>query len=136
MPYATIEHMVARFGERELLQLAKTAEGELDQAKIAQALDDAEAQIDGYLRGRYTLPLASPSRYVETLACDLARYRLYPRPTDEVRKRFEDATKALSDISRGVIQLGAAGKTPAPLTDGPQVSAPERVMTLDKLRDF
>ena len=56
--YASVNDMVSRFGEAELLRLAMTPTGELDQAAITIALQDAGALIDGYLAGRYPLPLA------------------------------------------------------------------------------
>lgn len=57
MSYATSADLLTRFGEGELLRLAMTPSGELDQATLQLALDDASALIDGYLAGRYPLPL-------------------------------------------------------------------------------
>ncbi len=52
MSYASVNDMVIRFGEAELLRLSMTPTGELDQAAITIALQDAGALIDGYLAGR------------------------------------------------------------------------------------
>ena len=49
MSYATSADLLTRFGEGELLRLAMTPSGELDQATLQLALDDASALIDGYL---------------------------------------------------------------------------------------
>ncbi len=48
--YASVDDMVIRFGEAELLRLAMTPTGELDAAAITIALQDAGALIDGYRR--------------------------------------------------------------------------------------
>lgn len=107
--YASIDNLIALCGLEELVQLSDRAvppTGEVDAAVLTEALESASAEIDGYVGAQYKLPLASTPRILNGLACDIARYRLYTaQVTDSVRRRFEDAIKTLTNISRGVIAL-------------------------------
>lgn len=94
--YATEANLVARFG------------GEIDELKsmhasastaVQDALQDATEEINGYIGGRYALPLPNVPSNLERMACDIARYRLYfKRSTEEVRKRYEDAVNFLKRV--------------------------------------
>ena len=90
MPYATQSDLEERFGPQELAQLTDRVDGLMpDPAVIARALADAEAEIDGYLAARYTVPLSAVPAVLVRLTCDIARYRLYDdRVTEAVRNWF------------------------------------------------
>lgn len=109
MPYATLADLKARFGELELIQLTDIAAlGVIDEAVVAQALADTEAMVDGYLGGRYTLPLASVPAILVSVVCDLARARLYKDAAPEiVIQRHQDALRYLDRLALGRITLGA-----------------------------
>lgn len=110
MSYATPQDMLARFGERELIQLSDPLASVPDDVKITQALEDASAEIDAYLQGRYALPLANVPTVLPRLACDIARYRLWEdKSSEEVRDRYKDAVRMLEMIAKGVIDLGQPG---------------------------
>lgn len=113
MPYATLADLVARFGEQELIDQTDRASGtNVDTAVVARVLDDAGATIDGYLTGRYALPLPSVPPLLVGLCCDLARYALYPDAAPEmVKDRHQNALRVLREIAAGTLQLGLA--TPA-----------------------
>jgi len=108
MTYATQADMVDRFGETELAQRTNRVDGTtIDTTVLGRALADADAEIDGYLAGRYALPLATVPTALVRVACDVARYRLYDDGiTDVVRQRYEDATSFLKRISSGDVILG------------------------------
>lgn len=58
--YATAAAMIAKFGERELIQLTDNEAPYLEVInydKLNKALQHANSQIEGYLVGRYKLPL-------------------------------------------------------------------------------
>lgn len=107
MSYCTQSDLVQRFGLKELIQLTDLLQlGAPDAATVAQACADASAQIDGYLAGRYALPLASTPPNLTRIACDIARYRLYEnQPTETVATRYEAAVKYLEQIALGRIAL-------------------------------
>ncbi|WP_241085737.1 gp436 family protein [Candidatus Vondammii sp. HM_W22] len=137
MPYATTQDLIDRFGEEELIQLTdRTGAGVIDTAVLDRTVADGE--IDGYLSGRYALPLAEVPPVLVRVACDITRYHLYDDvPHSQVRTRYEDARRLLASISTGKVQLGlptSAGVEP--ITGSPEVDAPERIFTGNSLEDF
>lgn len=128
MSYATEVDMLARFGADELTALAdRDGNGSADSGMMERALDDASAEIDVYLAGRYALPLAHVPTVLVRIACDIARYRLWAdRASDEVRRRYEDARRMLELIAKGDVSIGAdAPGTPTPV-GGTMTVAPQR----------
>lgn len=138
--YASLAAMTARFGATEILQLTdKENTGSVDTVVLDQAFADAEAEIDGYLEGRYRLPLASVPRVLVTYACDITRYRLYDdRATDQVTKRYEAAIKFLAMVAKRQIGLGIREDDAPPVatTGGPSSSGPTQVFSDDNLSGF
>jgi phage gp36-like protein len=114
MSYATPNDMIARYPNRDLVQLSNEdpTQTAVNQAPLAQALNDASAEIDGYLESRFALPLADPPAVLNRLACDIAMYRLQSlRPLHDLadaRKRYEDAVALLVRVARGEVTLGLA----------------------------
>jgi phage gp36-like protein len=109
--YATLADMVARFGEEQLVQLTdRNRSGVVDAVVIDQALTDASAVVDGYLSGRYEIPLTPVPPILVGYTCDLARYNLYPdaelSETNPVRARQRDAIKFLQFVGEGKLSLG------------------------------
>lgn len=136
MPYATAGQLLDRFDAEEIAQradrgvprlvtaallraaaagtsLAAWTEEEQAAATAAlalinQAVADADGTIDGYLSGRYAVPLASPPPNVGRIACDLVRYYLNDdQVTEAVEKRYTAAIAWLRDVSSGKASLGA-----------------------------
>ena len=128
MTYAVQQDMVDRFAQTELVQLTNPdnpAATTINATVLGQALADADAAIDGYLQGRYTLPLAVVPKVIVRYACDIARYFLYDdRATEQVEKRYNDAIKFLEQVAKGAITLGlsATGAQPAE-ADGAQMES-------------
>jgi len=122
MPYAAVADLIARYGEDELIQLTdRTGAGAVDTAIAQRALDDAAAEIDGYLAVRHALPIASVPPLLARIACDIARYRLWDdRASEEVRARYEDARRVLEALAAGRVTLGV---TPPQAPAGPTPSA-------------
>ena len=129
MAYATQADLETRFGTDELAQLTDRVNGAvIDAAVVARAIADAEAEIDSYLAGRYSLPLASVPSVLQRLCCDIARYYLHDESvTEAVRNRYTDSVRMLKAISTGDVKIDGA----APLAAGVgvnlvEVSAPSR----------
>lgn len=139
MPYATPQDMIDRFEEREMIQLTDRHDtGSIDSTVLAKALADADAEIDGHLMGRYTLPLASVPIVLTRYACDIARYFLYDNhATEQVSKRYDDARRFLVAIGKGDISLGLdSAQQKTPVGGGPKATDTSRVFTPDKLADY
>jgi len=111
MFYATQQDIINRYGSDELIVAADHDEdGVADPSVVEQGLKDASDEIDVYIGGRYTLPLAVVPQVLTRLCVDMALYHMSKPPsvTEEKRKRFEDAVKLLTKISEGKITLGAS----------------------------
>lgn len=95
--YATREDLIARFGN-EVEQLESMhPQGN---TAVESAIQDATEEIDGYLAGRYELPLPDVPNNLKRLACDIARYYLYfEQPTELVEKRYEQAIDYLKMVA-------------------------------------
>ncbi len=133
MPYATQQQLTARYGERLLLQVADRTDppaGAIDAAIVAQALADTDAVIDGYLAGRYQLPLASIPPQLPPIAQSIAIYKLHVyEPEKKIADEYQAAIADLVRIANGVIRLAVAGIEPTS-------SGASGVETIDRERDF
>ena len=117
MHYATVQDMIDRFGEPEMIQLTDAAhQAAVQPARIQLKLDDAHALADGYLARVFALPLTGcakpvgvgavemvPPPQLTRAVCDIARYYLYDdlAPESEVYRRYKQATTELQAIADG-----------------------------------
>jgi phage gp36-like protein len=144
MSYASADDMIARYPNRDLVQLTNEdpTATTVNDAALQQALADASAEIDGYLEGRFALPLAQPPAVLNRLACDIAMYRLQSlRPLHDLadaRKRYEDAVGFLLETAKGTVTLGlsATSQEPASAPDATAIEGPPRVFDRKKLKGF
>jgi phage gp36-like protein len=135
MGYATQADLEARYGAEEILQLAdRNRDGVIDAGVIDRALADADAEINGYLGGRYQLPLADVPQIINVYACDIARFRLYnDLATEEVRKRYEDAIKFMRMAGEGKVRIGPASSGAEPSqAGGAEIESGGRVFGRDQ----
>ena len=58
----------------QLIQLTDDAKtGEVDTDKVTKAIEDAEAEVNGYVGRRYTVPIAAPiPNLIQKLSTDIA----------------------------------------------------------------
>lgn len=121
--YANVEDFVVRIGERESIELTdRDGFGIVDEALLKVALDDSSSQIDGYLSGRYRLPLGAVPQNLTRICCDLARYHLTSKSsvtmTEEVENRYKFCLKELESISKGIVSLGLDESSVEDLSNG------------------
>lgn len=109
--YATLSDMQTRYGEDLLRVASKPGTVELDTAAVQLAIDDAASIIDGYLAGRYPLPLAHVPTALVPICCDIARYRLYgEQAPEQIGKRFDAAVAFLKSVGKGELALGLSAE--------------------------
>lgn len=110
MSYCTSADLLLNFGEQELDQVTdRNLDGDPDAGVLDDGIAFANDLIDGYLRGRYALPLSIVPHNLVGIACDIARYRFYQaQPTDLVIQRYEAAIQWLRDVSTGKADLDVA----------------------------
>lgn len=112
MAYATVQDMIGRFGETEMLRLS-SVDGLLpdtvNAVPVEQAIADADGIIDPYLRKRYVVPLALVPQVITRASCILARYDLSVggdrEPADQVKNDRKDIVDWLTKIASGVVTL-------------------------------
>lgn len=121
MAYCTVTDMVSRYGQQDMVLLSwreGVADGEINQPVIEQAIADATAEINGYIGGRYELPLIQVPDVLVRHCCDIARYLLGGDRTPEaVQKRYDSVISYLVKVGKGELSLGLAEGTPASPSD-------------------
>lgn len=109
MTYATRADLEKRYGADEIAQ----RESALADGALEHALVDADALIDGYLAGRYSLPLTAIPPNLPQMACCIARYNLMgDSATERARNDFKDTMAWLKDVEAGRVQLQCASPMP------------------------
>ena len=120
MQYATVQDLIDRFGETEMIQLTDPEIAAVQASKVQRAIDDAQAFADGYVGKAYRLPLQGcakptpvpgdvgavtlvPPPQLTRIVCDVARYYLYQvlAPEHEVYLRYKAADRELAAIADG-----------------------------------
>lgn len=140
MSYASIADLVLRYGEATITGLTDLKRSGLVDNEVAQqGLDDAAAEINGYLAGRYTLPLPHPLRLLVVYCCDIAVYRLATgkrQLTEDMVHRYEAAIGYLKLVAAGKAGLGvgeAAGEKPEVQSNGVVFTTKEKVFGRDSV---
>ena len=111
MDYCTIDDIETHTSTPTLIQLTSDDGQEVVDRVVAQeAILYSSTIIDGYLRGRYSLPLNTHFPLLRILAIDLSIHRLYTRRMrDEmpevIENNYKNAISTLKDIQKGVISL-------------------------------
>lgn len=141
--YAILDDMIARFGRVEVTRLSQTedrATDEIDIAKVERAIGDATAIIDGYLRGRYKVPVINPPADLIRATCIIARYDMAKSdrsdPTDQMQKDYDDVMKWLGEIQKGVVKLAAEAASEGKINNNGGARFDDRaaIFTPDSLR--
>jgi len=113
MDYCTVEDIEIHLSTPILIQLTSDDGQENVNRDVAQeAILYSSALIDGYLRGRYSLPLNVHFPLLRILAIDISIHRLYSRRMrnempEVIENNYKNAIATLRDIQKGVISLQA-----------------------------
>lgn len=141
--YYTQQQFIDAHGLDEALRLTdEDGAGIPDADAFTTAIADVSADIDSYLAGRYTLPLAEPvPRVITSIAAALVREKLHGTfPTDAVTRQADQARKQLGDLATGKAQLvdvgGAQPDQGVSTASGIRVMGPARVFSADKLARY
>lgn len=119
----TLQDLIERFGEEELINLSDKAQFQfIDENVIAHAIDDATAEVVGYLNptglvacGAY---IGIAPKSLKLKICDIARYYLYEDgATEIVEKRYKQAIDWLLLVQKNPSMLtGLTGLDNKPST--------------------
>lgn len=130
--------------EESLVQLTDDeGYGTVNQTRIDEAIAQADAEIDSYCGGRYSIPFAAPAPDIaKKISVDIAIYNLYSRRVEvipEVRAdRYKNAIRQLEGISKGIISIGEDPAPASPTEGGVETNktTDDRTFTKDKLTGF
>lgn len=144
MSYATLEQLIARYGESMLVGLTdrgETATGAIDTAVINRALTDTDAVIEARLAARYDL--ASIAAEVPAILIDIALsiviWKLHRHePNQKIKDDYVDAMKQLGALSDGSarLPLASGGEPESTGTTGARVTDRERPLTEDTMKGY
>jgi len=114
MAYANTSDLQQRMGTVVLVQLTDdTGSGEIDQAKVAEALEGAQGEVDSYVARRCGVPVdvseePSLGAVLKSITLDLAAHRLHtrrPPVPDDVRRKRAAAVQWLERVAAGEVVL-------------------------------
>ncbi len=118
MVYCTTEDIETQLSTATLVQLTNDSglQDGIDYAVCEEALIYSSTLIDGYLRGKYNLPLNTHFPLLRVIAIDLSIYRLFSRRIhteipDVIIENYKNALKTLEQIKKGVITLETEDNT-------------------------
>lgn len=139
MSYVTPAQLTDRFGEQMLIALTDRGVdslGVIDSDVINRALAETDALIDGYLTGRYALPLSGTETLLVGVAGAITIYNLHRfEAPEKVAADYKAAIRTLEQLSTGMIKLSASGvEAPSTGTTGVQTNDRERPFTEENLR--
>jgi phage gp36-like protein len=119
--YCTIDDLKKTLPEQEIIELTDdenlkptvidAADADCDDIieRIYEAIEAADAEIDGYCTVRYGTPLSPVPVLINKLSIEIAVYHLIarrPPVAESAEKRYERALARLKDISKGILSLG------------------------------
>jgi len=138
--YASLDDLIERAGEREILQIADRDRDQIADVEVVEAaLTNAANLIDGYVGTRYATPLSPVPDLARTWSVSIARYFLYAnnRP-QEVVDDYKDAISGLKDVAAKRISLPVAEgeQSPTDLSGTTLAVHPDPVFTPQKLRGW
>lgn len=107
MAYSTVTDL-KNYLPKDILQILSDDNNadNIDVEKVNFAIREADNRIDGYLRGRYTLPLASVPFLITEYSVRLTVYFLYIRGLsttlpDSLKENYKDVNSSLKEIQAG-----------------------------------
>lgn len=152
MAYCTVEEVFAMFKEDALNTLAGTdyIEDPEERRKVlmpyvVSAIEDADAEINGYLNKRYEVPFRIVPKVICKYSKDIAVYNLASRSgIDEgerektILNRYNAAIRFLENVAKGIVEIGegAKGENPADKQAGFAVRSQERIFTRSSMKGW
>lgn len=115
--YCTSEDIEKQITTPTLIQLTSdNSQDAVDETVTFEAILYSSTLIDGYLRGRYELPLNTRLPLLRIIAIDLSIYRLYSRRLqadmpESILEQYKESIRNLDKIQKGTISLEVQTET-------------------------
>ena len=141
MAYCEKSDILGQISEDQLINLTDDKKtGAVDETIIAQAIAEADAEIDGWVGKRYSVPLFPVPAMAKKISTDFAVCNIYKRRRGlpEDRKLIYDNDIAfLKAVSKGDATLGVDDPTGSPQDGNAVVLATStRLFNRDNLKGF
>lgn len=112
--YINLSDLKIYIPERILIQVSNNDNRAItiNEEAVNQTILEASELIDGFLHGRYELPLSPVPTMVTRLCKDISRYFLYQNRPDgqdlpkAVTQAYDNSMKILKEIQNGTLHLG------------------------------
>ncbi len=114
MAYCTQDDLLKMMPAAELAELTAEAGDVPDSAVVAEAISEADAEIDSYLAVRYQVPLSPVPARVKALSLTLAICRLFSRRSVMPAARRQDYEAALAFLRQAAAGQVAIQEGPGP----------------------
>lgn len=118
MDYCISDDIEIQIGKNSLVQLTNddNTQQTVDSVVVEEALIYSSTLIDGYLRGKYNLPLNTQFPLLRVIAIDICIYRLYSRRIytdmpETISENYKNAIRTLEQLKKGVITLETSENT-------------------------
>jgi phage gp36-like protein len=111
MSYCTVDQVLTALDPVSLAQLTDDLQAQdIAVERIDEAIQAAEAEIDGYLGMVVALPLATAPALLGRLAVQMALYHLFLRRNQGAYREveYQNCRALLRDIAAGRVSLGLA----------------------------
>jgi phage gp36-like protein len=137
MAYCTKADLLQNLDEEILRQLTDDdTTGVVNDEIVSGAIDDADAEIEGYCSG-YTLPFNPVPRLIKKISVDITLHNLFGRRHNEPKEVSDQYTKdikILENITRGLVKIGK--ESPSDRSGSVKISANDPVFNQDTLKGY
>jgi len=118
MSYCTLEDILLINSEKDIKNITQDdkTQDEINEERVAAAIEYADAIIDDKLKLRYEVPLTTVSKQLQLYAIDIVKYLLYKARYDnevpkQIHNSYADAMKYLDDCRNGNEIIEGVNKT-------------------------
>ncbi|QII11241.1 putative Mu-like prophage FluMu protein gp36 [Candidatus Kuenenia stuttgartiensis] len=143
MSYSTLTDILKLIPEAVVIQLTDDEDtGSVVTPRVDEAIAQADAEIDSYCGGRYSVPFGTVPDICRKISVDIAIYNLYSRKVEAIpdtrSERYKNAIRQLEGIAKGTISIGEDPEPDAPTGGGIQTSktSDDRIFNSDTLSGF
>lgn len=144
MAYCTLNDLKEKISEEELIQLTDDEQtGLIVTSRTDRAIADADAEIDGYCAGRFSVPFDPVPPLMRKFSVDIAIYNLMQRregADEEREKDYKNAIRYLQDVAKGNASPGVQPPPDPPddedVTGGTQVSTRDKMFGPDTMEKY
>ena len=141
--YCTVEDMKKLIPESTLIQLTDDESlGNINQARIDEAVASADAEINSYCGSRYSVPFTPVPDMIRKVSVDIAIYNLYSRKVEEIPEtretRYKNAIRFLEIVAKGSISIGVSPEPAVKTEEGIETckTSGDSTVTMDRLKGF